>query len=65
MDMVFREAEVLRSLNHKHIVKVYNSYILKNTQIAIVMELLEGGELAQRLKTEGKFTEDVACKYFK
>ena len=31
IELIFREAEVLRSLSHKNIVKVYNSYPIKNT----------------------------------
>lgn len=44
--MVFREAELLKSLNHKNIVKIINSFTLKNMQVVFVMEFLEGGELA-------------------
>jgi MAP/microtubule affinity-regulating kinase len=34
--------------------------------MVVIMEYLEGGELAERLRTVGgKFSEDDACKYFK
>ncbi|CAD8207842.1 unnamed protein product [Paramecium octaurelia] len=66
IELNFREAEVLRSLSHKNIVKVYNSYALKNTQMAVIMEYLEGGELSDRLKQKGgRFSEEEACKYFR
>ncbi|CAD8196306.1 unnamed protein product [Paramecium pentaurelia] len=65
IELNFREAEVLRSLSHKNIVKVFNSYALKNTQMAVIMEYLEGGELAERLRQKGRFQEEEACKYFR
>ena len=45
IDMVFREAETLRTLNHKNIVKILNFYSLKNMEVVFIMEYLEGGEL--------------------
>ena len=45
IDMVFREAEILKSLNHKNIVKINNCFTLSNMQVVFVMECLEGGEL--------------------
>ncbi len=43
--MVFREAETLRTLTHKNIVKIINFYSLKNMEVVFIMEYLEGGEL--------------------
>jgi MAP/microtubule affinity-regulating kinase len=45
IDMVFRESEVLKSLNHNNIVKIYNCFTLSNMQVVFIMEYLEGGEL--------------------
>jgi MAP/microtubule affinity-regulating kinase len=45
IDMVFREAEMLKSLVHHNIVKIYNCFTLTNMQVVYVMEYLEGGEL--------------------
>jgi MAP/microtubule affinity-regulating kinase len=47
IDMVFREAELMKSLLHKNIVRIYNCYTLSNMQVVIVMEYLEGGELLE------------------
>ena len=33
IDMVFREAEVVKSLNHKNIVKIFNCFTLTNMQV--------------------------------
>ncbi len=43
--MVFRESEVMKSLNHRNIVKIENAYTLSDMQVVYVMEYLEGGEL--------------------
>lgn len=44
--MMSKEIEALRSLKHKNIVKMYNSFPLpQKQQIIVVMEYLEGGEL--------------------
>ncbi len=44
--MLSKEIEALRSLNHKHIVKMYSSFPLPKKQlIVVVMEYLKGGEL--------------------
>lgn len=48
--MVFREAELLKSLDHKNIVKILNCYTLSNMQVVFIMEYLEGGELLQYLE---------------
>lgn len=43
IDGIFVEAETLKSLKHDNIVKVHNCLTLKNMQVAIIMEFLEGG----------------------
>ena len=45
IEMVFREAYLLKSLDHKNIVKIYNCLPLRNMSVIFVMEYLEGGEL--------------------
>lgn len=45
--MVFRESEMLKSLSHKNIVKVFRCFTLSNMQVVFIMEYLEGGELMQ------------------
>ncbi len=47
IDNIFVEAEILKLLNHENIVKVHNCLTLKNMEVAIIMEYLEGGELLQ------------------
>jgi len=57
IDMVFREAEILKSLNHKNIVKIKNCYTLSDMKVVFVMEYLEGGELLERVEAANFFTE--------
>ena len=48
--MVFREAELLKSLDHPNIVKIISCYTLQNMQVIFIMEYLEGGELLEYLE---------------
>lgn len=43
------EIEVMRNMNHKNIIKMYDVYETE-TELYIVMELCEGGELFDRIK---------------
>lgn len=63
--MVFREAEIMKSLNHKNIVKIKNCFTLTDMQVVFIMEYLEGGELLARVEEKGKFTEEEAKIYFR
>lgn len=57
VDMVFREAEMLKSLNHPNIVKFFNCFTLENQQVVFIMEYLEGGELLEFVSQKGRLTE--------
>ena len=63
--MVFREVEMLKSLNHKNIVKIMNCYTLPNMEVIIVMEFLEGGELLDYVLDKGRLDESEARFFFK
>ncbi len=43
IDMIFKEAENLKALNHPNIVKILNCYAMSDMRVVIVMEYLEGG----------------------
>jgi serine/threonine protein kinase len=62
--MVFSEAELLKSVQHKNIVKLLNCFALKSKEVVFIMEYLEGGELGKYLKSKGKFTESEALGFF-
>jgi serine/threonine protein kinase len=53
--MVFREAELLKSLDHRNIVKIYSCYTLQNMQVIFIMEYLEGGELLEYVECNPGF----------
>lgn len=69
-----REITALSALENPHIVKIIEfaesiDYIKKNGTtykvVAIVLELIHGGELYEYVKWAGRFSESVARTYFK
>ena len=63
--MVFKEAELLKNLNHKNIVEIISFFTLKDMRVVFVMEYLEGGELGEYLKQKGRLEEEEAQEIFK
>jgi serine/threonine protein kinase len=54
------EAEILRSLDHPYVVKLYDTFISPSRgTIYLVMELIRGGDLFDRIvdKRDGRYTE--------
>ena len=49
IDMIFAEANALKNLNHKNIVKMLNCYIFKDMRAVFIMEYLKGGDLSDYL----------------
>jgi serine/threonine protein kinase len=45
---------VLRSLSHPNIVKVHKCLTLRNMEVVIIMEYLEGGELLKHVQAAGR-----------
>ena len=64
VDRMYSEAETLKNLKHKHIVKILNFLTLPNMQVAFVMEYLEGGELFHYVNEKKRLTEDEAREFF-
>ena len=62
--MVFREAEMLKSLNHKNIVQLINCFAMKSKEMVFIMEYLEGGELLKYVGEREKLKEDEARVFF-
>eukprot|EP00008_Paramoeba_atlantica_P003769 CAMPEP_0201489446 /NCGR_PEP_ID=MMETSP0151_2-20130828/22808_1 /ASSEMBLY_ACC=CAM_ASM_000257 /TAXON_ID=200890 /ORGANISM="Paramoeba atlantica, Strain 621/1 / CCAP 1560/9" /LENGTH=395 /DNA_ID=CAMNT_0047875051 /DNA_START=91 /DNA_END=1275 /DNA_ORIENTATION=+ len=58
-----REVNILRSLDHPHIVKLYEA-MEKNEKYYIFMELVTNGELLDYID-EGGLSEDTQKKYFR
>lgn len=60
---VRREIYIMRSLTHRHIVRMHE-VLTSNTKLYIVMELVTGGELFERLEKHGRVDESLARRYF-
>lgn len=59
---VRREIYVMRRLSHRHIVRMHE-VLTSDTKLYIVMELVTGGELFDRIE-KGRVPEELARKYF-
>ena len=57
------EIEILRKLDHPHIVGL-KEVVVTRSDTYLVMELLSGGELFNRIVDEGRFTEEAAADLF-
>lgn len=62
-DQLKREIAVLKMLRHKHIVSM-REVLQTSRHIYIVLELVEHGELFERIVQQRRFPEDQARKYF-
>ena len=60
--MLRAEVEILRSMNHPNVVTLYEVFE-SQTKLYLVMELLTGGELFDRIVGMGKYSEEDA-RYF-
>lgn len=59
-----KEVEIMKEIDHPHIVKIYE-YFETDYHIFIVMELLENGDLFERIQKEDYFSEMAAKKIIK
>lgn len=60
---ILNEIEILRQLDHPNIVRIYE-YFEDNKFIYIVMELIGGGELFDKIQAAHHFSERKAAEYF-
>ena len=51
-----KEISILRKMEHKHVIKLYEVYENEN-YVFLVKELLKGGELFFFLKSNGDYSE--------
>eukprot|EP00727_Mastigamoeba_balamuthi_P004393 m51a1_g13952 putative myosin light chain (435) ;mRNA; r:926374-928245 len=58
-----REIAIMRQLRHPNIVQLYDVYTTA-TSVSFVLELVEGGELFDRIATRGRFAEKDAALLF-
>mmetsp|Transcript_3126 Transcript_3126/g.2844 ORF Transcript_3126/g.2844 Transcript_3126/m.2844 type:complete len:231 (+) Transcript_3126:344-1036(+) len=64
---IVREIDIMRKLDHPNIVKLYNVYE-SDSEICLVLDYLEGGNLYERINRKKKFSEAIirafAIKFF-
>jgi len=61
--MIYKETDALRTLEHKHIVRLKLAFPLKERKsVVIVMEYCSGGDLKGYLQKRGRLMEDEACE---
>lgn len=58
-----KEILIMKRINHPNIVKLIDVYQTK-TKLYLVMELVTGGELFEKIAQEGKLSEDQSRRYF-
>ncbi|KAL7539507.1 hypothetical protein ACHAXR_009347 [Thalassiosira sp. AJA248-18] len=59
------EAEILRSLDHPYVVKLFDMFITPGKAIYLVMELIRGGDLFDRIVERERYTEIQARRLFR
>ena len=59
------EIDILKSLDHPHIVRVYETFVEPKLCCRLVMELCEGGELYDRLSVRDRFDEKTTANIVK
>lgn len=60
---VKKEISIMKMVRHVHVVSL-KEVLASRTKIFIVLELVTGGELFDKIVAEGKFNETTARKYF-
>lgn len=63
MDQLKREISAMKIINHPNVIKIFEVMASK-TKIYIVLELVNGGELFDKIATHGRLKEDEARSYF-
>ena len=64
MEKFIKEARIISTLNHPHIIRIYDIF-KKNNTAYYVMEYIEGMSLAEMVKQQGALPEDMAVVYIK
>lgn len=59
-----KEISIMKMVRHRHVV-VLREVLASRTKIFIVLELITGGELFDKIVSEGRFSEDTARFYFR
>lgn len=60
LDLIYEEVEILQKIKHENCVSLFDLYETK-TKLYMVLELLTGGELYDRIVLKGSFSEKEAA----
>ncbi|TKY59831.1 CBL-interacting serine/threonine-protein kinase 23 [Spatholobus suberectus] len=63
MDVMEREILIMKTIRHPNVVHMYEA-MAAETKMYIVLELVTGGELFDKITNSGRLTEPEARKYF-
>ena len=63
-NMVFNEVAILRSLDHPNIIKIHE-YYQDELNYYIITEFCSGGELFERILSQGNISENTAAEYMR
>ncbi|ETO17672.1 hypothetical protein RFI_19648 [Reticulomyxa filosa] len=63
LTLLDREVNIMRQVTHENIVKLHNVFDSR-TKMCLVLDLLEGGELFDRIIEQGHFSENNAAHCF-
>jgi len=63
MEQMDREIEIMRQLDHPHIVKLFFDF-RDDSHVYLGMEFAVGGSMFDALSKAGKFSYEIAAKYF-
>ena len=58
-----KEISIMKMVRHKYVVGM-KEVLASRTKIFIVLELVTGGELFDKIVSQGRFSEDMARFYF-
>ncbi|XP_064480823.1 myosin light chain kinase, smooth muscle-like [Ornithodoros turicata] len=61
---VLREVEIMRSLQHPRLLQLYDVYDDGKAQMILVLEIIEGGELFERVIDDDFVLTEKACSIF-
>eukprot|EP01016_Furgasonia_blochmanni_P037092 TRINITY_DN4327_c0_g1_i11.p1 TRINITY_DN4327_c0_g1~~TRINITY_DN4327_c0_g1_i11.p1 ORF type:complete len:587 (-),score=117.16 TRINITY_DN4327_c0_g1_i11:267-2027(-) len=64
LDNLKKEVAIMMMINHPHIVRLIE-VLASKTKIYLVLEYIDGGELWDKIREQGKITEDVMRRYFR
>ena len=65
IDSIFVEAEILKSLKNPNIVEVHKCLTMRNMEVVIIMEYLEGGDLLKYVTSLESLSEATSRTFIR